>query len=451
MPTSFPASGSLSLEELRDAVTDGAVDTIYLAFSDMQGRLQGKRCAPEYFLNTVVEDGSGVCNYLLSVNVEMEPQTGYRSNWSSGFGDYLLAPDVSTLRWVGWEQSTVICLADVKESDGAPTNIAPRAILQHQIERLAQRGWTANVATELEFIVHKQSYAEAWDRNYQCLEPINRYNVDYSLAGLSEADPLINQICASMMRTGLVLETAKGEANYGQHEINFEYSEPLTTADQHVLFKAGVKDLARRNGVAATFMAKWNEREGSSCHLHLSLSDENGNPVFASSPDVFDQFLAGQLATLRDFTMLYAPNVNSYKRYAGHLFAPTSVAWGQDNRSVALRTVGSGKSLRYENRLPGADVNPYIALAASIAAGLHGVDAGLELPPAETGDAYAAGHEQVPHTLEEARETFLASDVAVDSFGEEVVAHYARAAEIELEEFRAAVTDWERIRGYERL
>lgn len=450
--STYPTTGTLSFEELRDAVAAGAVNTVYLAFGDMQGRLQGKRCAPEYFLQSVVGHGSGACNYLLSVNVEMEPQEGYESGWSSGFGDYTLVPDLSTIRWVGWEEGTVVCLADVTEGEqGAATGIAPRAVLQRQIDRLAERGWTANVATELEFIVHRNSYAEAWERNYHGLEPINRYNVDYSLFGLSEADPLIEQVCSSMVNTGLVLETAKGEANFGQHEINFEYSDPITTADQHILFKAGVKEIARRNGVAATFMAKYDEREGSSCHLHLSLSDENGNPVFANEPGVFDAFLAGQLATLSEFTMLYAPNVNSYKRYAGHLFAPTSIAWGQDNRSVALRTVGSGHSLRYENRLPGADVNPYLAIAATIAAGLHGIEQQVELPPAETGDAYSAGHAQVPHTLDQARREFLASDAAKTAFGEEMVTHYSRAAEIELEEFQSAVTDWERKRGYERL
>lgn len=449
--SAFPSIGKLSLDQLRAAVDAGAVDTVIVGFADMQGRLQGKRCSTRFFLDEVAPASVGACDYLFSVNVEMEPQKGYDSGWASGYGDVHLRPDLTTLRWLAWRPRTVLCIADVIGPDGEEVAVSPRAILKKQIQRLQERGWKAIAATELEFIVHRDSYADAWDRNYHDLTPINRYNVDYSLFGQTEADPLIDRICIAMQNTGLDLETAKGEANRGQHEINFKYDDPLTTADQHVIFKAGVKELAFQQGVSATFMAKWDHREGSSCHVHMSLLDANGQAVFADDPETFDRFLAGELDALSDFTLLYAPNINSYKRFAGHSFAPTSIAWGDDNRTVALRVLGNGRGRRFENRLAGADANPYLVLAANIAAGLHGVDTNVPLPLPETGDAYAAGHERVPLSLRDARDAFVASSIARSAFGEHVVEHYARAADIEIEEFGSAVTDWERRRGYERL
>ncbi|WP_432945588.1 glutamine synthetase family protein [Kribbella sp. CA-253562] len=446
------SSGRLTLDQLEAAVTERAVDTVVIGFPDTQGRLQGKRCAARFFLDEVALGGVGACDYLLSVNVEMEPQEGFPSSWSSGFGDFHLRPDLDTLRLLAWRPGTALCIADVVDERGVEVEVAPRTVLKRQLERLAAHGWTAAAATELEFIVHRDSYADAWTRNYHDLTPINRYNVDYSLFGQVEADPLIDDICRRMQASGMYLETAKGEANRGQHEINFKYADPLTTADQHLIFKAGVKELAFKHGVSATFMAKWDEREGNSCHVHLSLTDrDDGHPVFAQSTEIFEQFLAGQLATLQEFTLLYAPNINSYKRFAGHSFAPTAVAWGEDNRTVALRAIGAGPARRYENRLAGADVNPYLALAANIAAGLHGVANQLTLPEPEKGDAYAADHETVPPTLRDAREQFMRSAPALDAFGPRVVEHYGQAALVELREFNAAVTDWERKRGYERL
>ncbi|MBS1879607.1 MAG: glutamine synthetase [Actinobacteria bacterium] len=443
--------GKLTLEELRGLVDSGEVDTVLLAFVDMQGRLQGKQLGGAYFLSDVLDHGAGACSYLLSVEVEMAPQTGLStSSWETGHGDFQLIPDLATLRLAAWRPRTAICLADPVWGGGEPVAPSPREILRRQLERLAERGWSASAATELEFIVHRQSYAEARERGYRGLTPTSDYNIDYSLLGMRGAAPLVDRLSAEMPRSGLELESAKGEANRGQVEINFRHSEPLEAADGHSVFKHAVKEIALQEGLAATFMAKWDEREGNSCHLHLSLADAEG-PLFAREQPVFDGFLAGQLACMRELTLLFAPNVNSYKRFAGESFAPTAIAWGRDNRTCAIRVVGAGGSLRIEHRAPGGDVNPYLALAAMIAAGLHGVDAGLEPPTAEVGNAYAKGAERLPEDLGEALAAFRASELAVGAFGAEIVEHYARAGEIELEAYRAAVTDWERIRGYERL
>lgn len=441
-----------SLDELRARVADGGIHTVLLGFVDMQGRLQGKRCSAKYFLDEVADHGAGACDYLLSVNVEMEPQSGYHiSGWEKGHGDFTLAPDLSTLRIVGWREGTAICFADALWPDGTPVLPSPRQVLRAQLERLEKRGWIANAATELEFIAHKESYSQAWDAGYTDLTPLSRYNIDYSLFGVTQADPLIERICRGLEASGLVVETAKGEANLGQHEINLRYDKAMATADAHILFKHAVKEIALQEGVSATFMAKWNEREGNSCHVHMSLQGKDGAPVFAEQPTLFDHFIAGQLACMKEFTLLFAPNINSYKRFAERSFAPTAIAWGRDNRSCAIRLVGSGAATRIENRLGGADVNPYMILAATIAAGLHGIDNELTLPPAEEHDAYAAGHERVALTLADAAAEFSDSSIARAAFGDLVVDHYTRAAEIEVAEFNSTVTDWERRRGYERL
>ncbi|WP_320669014.1 glutamine synthetase family protein [Patulibacter defluvii] len=454
-PTSSPstttAAGRLTVEQLRSLVADGRVDTVLLALVDMQGRLQGKQLDARHFVDDVLDHGAGACSYLLSVEVEMAPQDGLStSSWETGHGDFTLVPDPGSLRLAAWRPRTAICLADAVWPGGEPVPPSPRQILRRQLERLAERGWTASAATELEFIVHRESYGEARRRHYHDLTPVSDYNVDYSLLGLRAGAPLLDRLTAEMPRSGLVLESAKGEANLGQYEINFRHADPLDAADGHSLFKHAVKEIATQEGVSATFMAKWDEREGNSCHLHLSLADGEG-PLFARDPRVFEGFLAGQLACARELTLLLAPNVNSYKRFAGHSFAPTAIAWGRDNRTCALRVVGAGGSLRLEHRAPGGDVNPYLALAAMIAAGLHGVDEGLRPEPETTGNAYASGGPRLPATLADAVAAFRASAVAERAFGAAIVDHYARAAEIELEAYGAAVTDWEKVRGYERL
>ena len=442
----------MTLDELTDAVARGTVDTVLLAMTDMQGRLQGKRLTGTHFLHEVVEHAAEGCNYLLAVDVDMRTVDGYEmSSWERGYSDMLLVPDLDTLRPVPWQEATVICLADIAWGDGSDVVASPRQILRRQLARLAERGWTANAGTELEFLVFLDTYEEAWHKGYRDLRPANLYNVDYSLLGTARIEPLIRRIRNSMAAAGMVVENSKGECNLGQHEINFRYSDALRAADEHVIFKNGAKEIAAQEGMAISFIAKFDEREGSSCHIHFSLADESG-PLFAREDALFESFLAGQLACLREMTLLLAPNVNSYKRYAAESFAPTTVAWGHDNRTCSLRVVGHGPARRFENRVGGSDLNPYLALSAVIASGLHGVDAGLELEPALEGNAYAARERpRVPATLRDARELFAASEVARGAFGEEVVAHYLNAADIELEAFQTAVTDWELVRGFERL
>ena len=446
------ATPPLTLEQLRSQVERGEVDTVLLAITDMQGRLQGKRLTATHFLAEVVPHGAEGCNYLLAVDVDMATVDGYAmSSWERGYGDMLLVPDMATLRAVPWQEATVICLADVAWLDGKDVVASPRQILRRQLGRLAERGWSANAGTELEFMVFLDTYEEAWQKGYRELRPANLYNVDYSLLGTARVEPLIRRIRNSMAASGMVVEDSKGECNFGQHEINFRYADALRTADEHVIFKNGAKEIAADEGVAISFMAKFDEREGNSCHIHFSLADEQG-PLFERDRAVFESFLAGQLTCLREMTLLLAPNVNSYKRYAAGSFAPTTVAWGHDNRTCSLRVVGHGPSLRFENRAGGADLNPYLALSAIIASGLHGVEAGLELEPALEGNAYTDGdHPRVPDTLYAARELFAASEVTREAFGQEVVDHYLNAADVELAAFGSAVTDWERFRGFERL
>jgi glutamine synthetase len=442
----------VTLDELRSAIAAGSVDTVLLAFADMQGRLQGKRLVGTHFLDEVVEHGAEACEYLLAVDVEMNTVEGYAmSSWETGYGDFEMKPDFSTLRPVTWVPGTALCVADLQWGDGRPVVASPRQILRAQLDRLGERGWSALAATELEFLVFRDSYEQAWHKGYRALEPGNLYNVDYSLLGTTRLEPLLGRIRREMAASDLPVENSKGECNRGQHEVNFTYADALTAGDVHVIYKNGAKEIAAQEGMAISFMAKFDEREGNSCHLHLSLRGDDGAPVFADDERVFESFLAGQLACLRDLTLLLAPNVNSYKRYVEGSFAPTAVAWGRDNRTCALRVVGHGPSLRIESRVPGGDVNPYLALAAMVAAGLHGVDAGLELEPALEGNGYTADKPRVPSTLREARDRFAASAVARDAFGEEVVAHYLNAADVELRAFEAAVTDWERVRGFERL
>jgi glutamine synthetase len=441
----------MTLEELRAAVDAGTVDTVLLAITDMQGRLQGKRLHARFFVDDVVAHGAEGCNYLLAVDVDMSTVEGFAmSSWERGYGDFVMRPDLDTLRPVPWQEATVLCLADIEWSDGAPVVASPRQILRAQLERLTQRGWSANAGTELEFIVFRDTYEDAWKKGYRDLDPANLYNVDYSLLGTARVEPLIRRIRNAMFDAGMRVEDSKGECNLGQHEINFRYTDALTTADAHAIYKNGAKEIAAQEGMAITFMAKWDEREGSSCHIHFSLADADG-PLFERDRGVFEAFLAGQLACLRELTLLLAPNVNSYKRYAAGSFAPTAVAWGHDNRTCALRVVGHGGGLRFENRMGGADLNPYLALTALVVAGLHGDDAGLELEPELVGNAYLADKPQVPSTLQEARDLLAGSAVARAAFGDEVVDHYVNAADVEITAFNAAVTDWERRRGFERL
>jgi glutamine synthetase len=446
----------LTLEQLRTSVEDGAIDTVLVAFTDMQGRLQGKRCAAQYFVDEVVPHAAEACNYLLAVDVEMNTVDGYAmSSWERGYGDFVLVPDMSTLRLVPWHEATALVLCDVQWTDGAPVVASPRQILRAQLDRLAAHGLAADVGTELEFMVFADSFDTAWRKGYHGLEPANLYNVDYSMLGTARVEPLLRRIRNGMAGAGMVVESAKGECNLGQHEIAFRYADALTTCDNHSIYKTGAKEIADQSGMALTFMAKYDAREGNSCHIHISLRGEDGS-VSAGDGEhgfspLFAHFVAGQQACLRELTYLFAPNINSYKRYAEGSFAPTAVEWGLDNRTCALRVVGHGPSLRVENRVPGGDVNPYLAVAALIAAGLHGIENGLPLSPPYAGNAYQSAGSRVPTTLRESAELFAGSKVAEAAFGTEVVEHYTNAARVELAAFDAAVTDWERRRGFERL
>ncbi len=448
----------LSVDELRRLVDTGEIDTVVLAFADMQGRLQGKRFAARFFLDDALRHGTEGCNYLLAVDADMNTVDGYAmSSWERGYGDFAMHPDTATLRRTPWNEGTALVLADLAWHDGSPVAASPRQILRRQLDRLAERGWSAYVGTELEFMVFNDTYEDAWTRGYRGMHPANQYNVDYSVLGTGRVEPLLRRIRNEMGAAGMTVESAKGECNLGQHEIAFRYDEALTTCDQHVVYKTGAKEIAAQCGRALTFMAKYDEREGNSCHIHLSLRDEFGQPVLADAGDeagmskTMRHFLAGQLAALREFTLLYAPAINSYKRYRPGSFAPTAVAWGPDNRTCALRVVGHGHSLRFENRVPGGDVNPYLAVAGMIAAGLHGVEHELELPAPCTGNAYTGDAAHVPATLREAAGLWEHSALARGAFGEEVVDHYTNMARVEQDAFDTAVTDWERYRSFERM
>jgi glutamine synthetase len=428
----------------------------------MQGRLVGKRVAARLFVEEVAAHGAECCSYLLAVDVDMNTVPGYAmSSWDTGYGDMVMRPDLSTLRLTPWLPNTALVIADLAWADGTEVSVAPRAVLRGQLDRLGERGLVADVATELEFIVFDQSYREAWASGWRGLTPASDYNIDYAILASSRMEPLLRDIRRGMQGAGLRFEAVKGECNKGQQEIGFRYDEALVTCDNHAIYKNGAKEIADQHGKSLTFMAKYDEREGNSCHIHLSLRGDDGaenSAVFADSScphgmsPTFSGFLAGVLATLREFTLFYAPNINSYKRFAPGSFAPTAVAWGLDNRTCALRVVGQGRHKRVECRVPGGDVNPYLAVAALIAGGLHGIERGLEPPQPYVGNAYdATDVERLPVTLAEAAALFAGSASAREAFGEDVVAHYLNNASVELAAYNAAVTDWERMRGFERL
>jgi glutamine synthetase len=445
----------LSMAELVGRIDVGEIDTVVVAFTDMQGRLQGKRLHGRYFADVVVEHGTEGCNYLLAVDVDMNTVGGYTiSSWERGYGDMEFALDERTIRVLTHLPATAMVQCDLVWLDHSPVVQSPRTILQRQLDRCAEHGWTAYAGTELEFIAFDTTYETAHNRGYRHLTPVNQYNVDYSILGTTRVEPLLRAIRNTTYDAGMEVEGAKGECNFGQHEIGFLYADALTTADNHAVYKTVAKEIAAQQGKAITFMAKYDEREGNSCHVHLSLRGEKGELVFwedGNRTPLYDSFVAGILATAADFTLLYAPNVNSYKRYAAGSFAPTAIAWGNDNRTCAVRLVGHGAGARLENRLPGGDVNPYLVIAAMLAGGLHGIEQGLELEPELVGNAYDSDKPHVPATLAEARERFATSAVARAALGDEVVDHYTNMADVELAAFGAAVTDWELTRGFERL
>ncbi|WP_202976079.1 glutamine synthetase family protein [Rothia uropygialis] len=457
MPDSGKLPGMLDLDELEALVDKGEIDTVIVGITDAMGRLQGKRCGARFFLDDVARHGVEGCNYLLAVDVDNNTVDGYScSSWENGYGDLVMKPDFATLRRLPWLPGSALVLCDIHSTDGRPIPVSPRQLLKQQIDRLESLGYRANAATELEFIMFETDYEDAHMRHYADLEPSTQHNVDYSLLATSRLEPVIRDIRVGMEHAGMAVEASKGECNFGQQEITFRYRDALTACDNHSIYKAGAKEIAAQHGRSITFMAKYNEREGNSCHVHFSLTDLDGNPVstgdseYGFSP-VFQQMIAGQIACLSDFSLFFAPNINSYKRFREGSFAPTAIAWGKDNRSCALRVVGENGSLRVENRVGGGDVNPYLIVAAIIAATCHGIEKALPIPPITTGSAYVTEADRVPGSLAQARDSFAKSTVARELFGDQVVDHYAHAADIELQAFGRAVTDWERERGFERL
>ncbi len=449
----------LSLEQLTLDINEGRIDTVVVAFTDMQGRLQAKFIHAPFFLSEVVGHDAEGCNYLLAVDVDMNTVQGYDvSSWDTGYGDMVMRADMDTLRYTPWRPGSALVIADLLDHHKEGISVSPRQILQKQLKRLRDMGMMALVGTELEFIVFEDTFEEAWDGGYRNLTPSNRYNVDYSMLGSTRVEPLLRDIRLNMSAAGLIVESAKGECNLGQHEIAFRYDEAQATCDNHVIYKTGAKEIAADHGKSLTFMAKYNEREGNSCHIHLSFRGLDDTAVMADASDneqglsaLGRSFIAGQIAHMRDLAMLYAPNINSYKRYQPGTFAPTAIKWGRDNRTCSFRLVGQGHGLRIENRVPGGDVNPYLAVAGMIAAGIDGIERNLELEPPLQGNAYAVETDRVPITLGEARELFMNSEFVRSAFGEGVQKHYGHMAAVEIDAYNRAVTDWERYRSFERM
>jgi glutamine synthetase len=447
----------LSLDDLRADVESGTIDTVATAFTDMQGRLVGKRIQAEYFLDEVVEHGIEGCDYLLALEMEMDPVPGYEmANWEEGYGDFGITPDMTTLRRIPWLDRTAQVLCDVVNHDGSPVVASPRQVLSAQYERANAMGYTPLFASELEFFLFKETYAEAHQRDYSRLTPTIPYILDYHILATTMDEPYLGPIRRGMQAAGIPVEFSKGEAWYGQHEVNTRYADAVTSADRHTIFKNGVKEIAFLNGVSATFMAKPSEKDiGSSCHIHSSLIDRGaGTSAFVDDgdeTDVFRHYLGGLRARIRELALFVAPSVNSYKRYATESWAPTSISWGRDNRTCGFRIVGHGQSRRVECRIPGADVNPYLGYAALLAAGLDGLERGTDPGPELIGNAYAeAEAEPFPSSLREAVDLWEGSEFARAAFGEAVWKHYLNYGRTEQRLFDQVVTDYERRRMFER-
>ncbi len=442
----------MTLKELTAEIESGAIDTIVVAFTDMQGRLMGKRVQGQFFLEgKVAEHGVEGCNYLLALDMEMDPIPGYSiANWERGYGDFLLQPDLDTLRPIPWLEGTALVLCDVLWHDGTPVNPSPRQVLKRQVERAAELGYTPMFGSELEFYLLKETYAEAHAKRYEDLTPSVPYILDYHILATTYDEPFLRQIRNHMQAAGIPVESSKGEAWPGQQEVNFRYAPALAMADNHTVYKNGAKEIAHLNGCSITFMAKPDHTWiGNSCHIHASLWRDDES-AFAGESDVFKQFLAGQIACFRELALFLAPNVNSYKRYAAGSWAPTTLAWGHDNRTCGFRIVGHGKGLRAETRIPGGDVNPYLAFAAVLAAGLHGVENQLELPPPLEGNAYESDAERFPHSLRDAIAALENGTMARTALGDDVVDHYLNYAHTEQRLFDQVVTGYERERLFER-
>jgi glutamine synthetase len=442
----------LRFEELRAEVETGAIDTVVVAFTDMQGRLMGKRLHAEFFVDEM-DAGHGVegCNYLLALEMEMDPVPGYAiASWEQGYGDFDVRPDMATLRRIPWLEATALVLGDVQWHDGTPVQPSPRQVLKAQMERAAALGYVPMMGSELEFYLLRETYEEAHAREYSGLTPSVPYILDYHILATTYDEPFLRQIRNGMHAAGMRVETSKGEAWPGQQEINFRFADALTMADNHVVYKNGAKEIAFQNGCSITFMAKpFQDWIGNSCHIHSSLW-RDGAPCFATDEALFSRWLAGQIACFKELAVFLAPTINSYKRFAAGSWAPTTLAWGNDNRTCGFRVVGHGAARRAETRIPGGDANPYLAFAAVIAAGLYGIEQELELPPGLEGNAYESDADRFPSTMREAVAALEGGSVARAAFGDQVVDHYLNYARTEQGLYDAFVTDWERKRYFER-
>jgi len=442
----------LSLDELREDVASGTVDTVIACFTDMQGRLMGKRLDAEFFLSENEDGHSGEgCNYLLALEMEMDPVPGYAiASWERGYGDFGLRPDLSTLRRIPWHEATVMVQCDVEWHDGTPVGPSPRQVLKAQVEKARALGFDPMFGSELEFFLFRETYLEAHAKHYHDLTPSVPYILDYHILAASFDEPFLRAVRTAMKAAGMIVESSKGEAWAGQHEINFRFQDAVRTADDHVVYKTGIKEIAHQRGCSVTFMAKpHHEWVGSSCHIHSSLW-QDGKNAFAGETELFRRYLAGQIACLGDLAIFVAPVVNSYKRFAAGSWAPTTLAWGHDNRTCGFRVVGHGSATRPETRIPGADANPYLAFAALLAAGLYGIEQELELSEAFEGNAYESGVERFPHALREAIARLESSAVARELLGDEVIDHYLNYARTEQDLFDKTVTGYERERMFER-
>jgi glutamine synthetase len=461
-----PPQGKLDLDTLREMIAQEEIETIITAFPDMYGRLLGKRIAGPFFVTDVIKGGIHLCNYLLACDMEMEPIPGYRfASWEQGYGDIHCQPDWSTLRRATWLDKTAIVLCDVyDEETGELVEIVPRTVLRRQMERAQAAGFLPMGGAELEMFIFQENYQSAQEKGFQSLKPYGAYIEDYHILQGTREEPLIGAIRHHLDRSGVPVEFSKGEWGQGQHEINIRYADFLEMSDRSVIFKQVCKEVAMQQGLAVTFMAKWHEgAAGNSLHLHSSLWDPAATrSLFAGEgqmpglpagvSDTFRWYLGGLMAHARELSLFAAPYINSYKRYQAGSFAPTGIAWAHDNRTAGFRIVGHGNSLRVECRIPGADANPYLAFAATLAAGLDGIENRIEPPPAFGGDVYAA-HEvpRVPTSLSEAIREFEQSDVVRRAFGDEVVEHYLHFARTEQRIFDQVVTTWERARFFERI
>src|SRR6202051_2172726 len=432
----------LTLEELSNAVGAGDIDTVVVAFTVMQGRLMGKRMEAHFFLEEMEHDSPiEGCNYLLALEMEMDPVPGYEiASWERGYGDFSMVPDFSTMRRIPWLEGTALLLCAVAWKDGTPVRPSPRQVLKAQVHKARALGDEAMFGSELEFFLIKETYAQAHAQHYRGLTPSVPYILDYHILATSYDEPFIRSVRNNMQAAGMRVETSKGEAWPGQQELNFRYADAVTMADNHVIYKNGIKEMAQQRGCSVTFMAKPDHTWiGSSCHIHSSLWGD-GNALFAGESPLFKQYLAGLVACAGEFAVFLAPNINSYKRYAAGSWAPTTLAWGYDNRTCGFRVVGHGSSTRPETRIPGADANPYLAFAALLAAGLYGIEHELELRPALEGNAYVSDADRFPHALREAIARLEASSVARELLGDGVIDHYLNSARTEQELFDKTVT-----------